>query len=109
MPNSYLDNILEAVEFQLLVARATGSTTIALNNISAELFMQMLQEKKKQETCDFCHEDKDGYTKTHGAFYLTLDVHQGWLLHAGKCKPRKIDHCPLCGRKLLTFKEEVMR
>ena len=66
--------------------------------------------ENKQEKCTYCHEDRDGYVSANGAFFLSLDRHEGWLLHAGKsCKPRPIKYCPMCGRKLLSFKEEVIQ
>lgn len=50
--------------------------------------------------CPFCHEDSDGYTTMVGAFYLHKSPIYGWCLNAGKCKPRPIKYCPICGRNL---------
>lgn len=103
------EQIRESVEFQLMVARATNTSSISVPATYGFVFMSLLEEKMKQETCDFCHEDRDGYTKAHGAFYLSHDKFEGWLLHAGKkaCKPRPVKYCPLCGRELLPIQEEL--
>ena len=50
--------------------------------------------------CQYCHEDNEGYSTVFGAFWINYSVHEGWLLHAGKCKPRPINYCPICGRRL---------
>lgn len=55
---------------------------------------------EKIEKCQYCHEDAEGYSTMFGAFWIRNSVHEGWLLHAGKCKPRPINHCPICGRRL---------
>ena len=102
------EEIRETLMFQLGFANLAKIHNISISAEDGTLFLLMIEESMKQVTCDFCHEDKDGYTKTNGAFYLTLDMFEGWRLHAGKCKPRAVSHCPMCGRKLLTFKEEVI-
>ena len=56
--------------------------------------------------CVHCHEDSEGYVVAFGAFWLSHSVHNGWLLHAGKCKPRQIRYCPMCGRKLGNIEQE---
>ena len=51
--------------------------------------------------CDFCTEDKDGYVKKMGAFSISEPFHKGeYYLRTKHCKPRKINFCPMCGRKL---------
>lgn len=61
------------------------------------------------ELCPFCHEDKDGYTRAFGAFYLLWDRWDGWCLHAGKCKPKPIKFCPMCGDDLRRRKVNARR
>lgn len=103
------EQIKECVEFQIMVAQATNTTSLSIPAKYGLVFMSLLDEKLSQETCKYCHEDREGYVTANGAFYLTLDSHDGWLLHAGKtpCKPRPIKYCPMCGRKLLTIQEEL--
>ena len=102
--------IRDCVEFQIMVAQATSTSSLSIPVKYGLVFMSLLDEKMSQETCEYCHEDREGYTKAYGAFYLTLDRHEGWLLHAGKsCKPRPIKYCPMCGRKLLTIQEELQK
>ena len=104
------EQIREAVEFQLLVAQGTSTSNIAVSVKNGLVFMSLLDEKIKQETCPYCHEDKEGYVKSNGAFYLYYDRFEGWLLHAGKsCKPRPVKYCPMCGRELLTIQEELKK
>ena len=50
--------------------------------------------------CQYCHEDREGYSTQFGAFWIRYSVHEDWLLHTGKCKPVPIEHCPKCGRRL---------
>ena len=56
---------------------------------------------QEQDGCDYCKADNDGFRKMFGAFSLVNPLHgKGWHIHAGKCKPREIHYCPMCGRKL---------
>ena len=49
--------------------------------------------------CQFCHEDRDGYYKMIGSFYISNPFSKGeYYLNGGKMKPRKINYCPMCGR-----------
>ena len=49
--------------------------------------------------CQFCHEDRDGYYKMIGPFYISNPFSKGeYYLNGGKMKPRKINYCPMCGR-----------
>ena len=51
--------------------------------------------------CPFCHEDREGYYKMLGAFYISNPFHRGeYYINCGHAKPRKINFCPLCGREL---------
>ena len=100
--------IRDCVEFQIMVAQATNTTSLSIPAKYGLVFMSLLDEKTAQETCEYCHEDKDGYTKSHGAFCLLYDRFEGWQLHAGKsCRPRPVKYCPMCGRRLLTIQEEL--
>lgn len=103
------NTIREAVEFQLLVAQGTNTSNIAVSVKNGLVFMSLLDEKLSQERCTYCHEDREGYVSANGAFFLSYDRFDGWLLHAGKskCKPRPIKYCPMCGRRLLTIQEEL--
>lgn len=61
-----------------------------------------LQEQEERERgCEYCHEDGDGYRKMIGAFSITNPFHGDvWNLEARHCKPRQINFCPMCGRRL---------
>ena len=49
--------------------------------------------------CQFCHEDREGYDKMIGPFYISNPFSKGeYYLNGGKMKPRKINYCPMCGR-----------
>ena len=51
--------------------------------------------------CEYCKEDSEGFRRMFGAFSLVNPFHgKTWQIHAGKCKPREINFCPMCGRKL---------
>ena len=51
--------------------------------------------------CEYCNEDSEGYRKMLGAFSLENPFHgKTWKICAGKCKPREIYFCPMCGRRL---------
>lgn len=51
--------------------------------------------------CEYCQEDSEGFRKVLGAFSIIDPFHRGeYYLNAGKAKPRKINFCPMCGRKL---------
>lgn len=51
--------------------------------------------------CPFCHEDREGYYKMIGAFYISNPFHRDeYYINGGKLKPRKINFCPMCGGKL---------
>ena len=101
--------IRDCVEFQIMVAQATNTTSLSIPAKYGLVFIALLDEKTSQEKCIYCHEDREGYITANGAFYLSLDRHEGWLLNAGKSKikPRPIKYCPMCGRILLTIQEEL--
>ena len=49
--------------------------------------------------CQFCHEDREGYYKMIGPFYISNPFSRGeYYLNGGKMKPRKINYGPMCGR-----------
>lgn len=51
--------------------------------------------------CEYCKEDSEGFRRMFGAFSLVNPFHgKTWQIHAGKCKPREINFCPMCGRRL---------
>lgn len=54
--------------------------------------------------CPYCHPDAEDYVKANGAFWIYEDRHNGWLIHAGKCKPQPINYCPMCGKKLERYR-----
>lgn len=103
------NQIKESVEFQIMVAQATNTSSLSIPAKYGLAFIALLDEKMSQEKCHYCHEDREGYVSANGAFYLSIDRHEGWLLHAGKSKvkPRPVKYCPMCGRKLLTIQEEL--
>lgn len=69
--------------------------------ISMALTALRAQQEQIEPECDFCTEDKDGYVKKMGAFSISEPFHKGeYYLRTKHCKPRKINFCPMCGRKL---------
>ena len=51
--------------------------------------------------CEYCKEDNEGFRKMFGTFSLENPFHgKTWKICAGKCKPREIYFCPMCGRRL---------
>lgn len=98
------NQIRESVEFQIMVAQSTDARSISTPVNYGLVFMSLLDEKINQESCPYCHEDREGYIKSNGAFYLYYDKFEGWLLHAGKsCKPRPVKFCPMCGKKAFNY------
>ena len=56
---------------------------------------------QEQDGCEYCKADNDGFRRMFGAFSLVNPFHgKGWQIHAGKCKPREINFCPMCVRRL---------
>ena len=56
---------------------------------------------QEQDGCEYCKEDSEGFRRMFGAFSLVNPFHgKTWQIHAGKCKPREINFCPMCGRRL---------
>ena len=57
-------------------------------------------ERNELKPCPYCHEDGEGYYTANGAFWVGYSFIDGWQLHGGKCKPRTVNYCFMCGRKL---------
>lgn len=56
---------------------------------------------RELDGCEYCKEDNEGFRRMFGAFSLANPLHgKTWQIHAGKCKPREINFCPMCGRRL---------
>ena len=56
---------------------------------------------QEHDGCEYCNEDSEGFRKMFGAFSLVNPFHgKTWQICAGKCKPRQIYFCPMCGRRL---------
>lgn len=75
-------------------------------NLSAVMALgAVMLDAKKQEICEYCHEDSDGYVmplekNSHAFIRFGMD---GWelSLHAkGWHGSTKIKYCPMCGREL---------
>ena len=77
---------------------------------SVDAFKMVITALREQETvtngltndgCEYCNEDRYGYRKMLGAFSIYNPFHgYEYYLNCGKVKPRKINYCPMCGRKL---------
>lgn len=75
---------------------------IAENMIANGITVQEL------EGCEYCKEDSEGFRRMFGAFSLVNPFHgKTWQIHAGKCKPREINFCPMCGRRLTNNRKEI--
>ena len=56
---------------------------------------------QEMDGCDYCKEDSEGFRRMFGSFSLVNPFHGNtWQISAGKCKPREINFCPMCGRRL---------
>ena len=56
---------------------------------------------QEMDGCEYCKEDSEGFRRMFGAFSLVNPFHgKTWQIHAGRCKPREINFCPMCGRRL---------
>ena len=75
-------------------------------NLSAVMALgAVMLDTKKQEICEYCHEDFDKYVKPiekNGHAYIHFGMN-GWCLELsakGWHGETKINYCPMCGRKL---------
>lgn len=83
---------------------------VSIRHMNAALIEEIRQKQNEvlcvssnllQEDCRFCNEDIDGYRKVLGAFSISNPFHgRDFYLNAGKLKPRKINFCFMCGRRL---------
>lgn len=70
-----------------------------------ELAVEALKAQAGQASCEYCHEDTDGYARPlekngHAFIHYGLD---GWcigLSARGWLGKVKINYCPMCGRRL---------
>ena len=76
-------------------------------NLSAVMALgAVMLDTKRQEICEYCHEDFDGYVKpieknSHAYIHFGMN---GWELSLkanGWNGNAKIRYCPMCGRDLL--------
>ena len=64
----------------------------------------VMSDTKKQEICEYCHEDFDSYVKPiekNGHVYIHFGMN-GWCLELsakGWHGEAKINYCPMCGRR----------
>jgi len=64
----------------------------------------VMSDTKKQEICEYCHEDFDSYVKPiekNGHAYIHFGMN-GWCLELsakGWHGEAKINYCPMCGRR----------
>ena len=75
-------------------------------NLSAVMTLgAVMLDTKKQEICEYCHEDSDKYVKPiekNGHAFIHFGMN-GWCLELrakGWHGETKINYCPMCGRKL---------
>ena len=70
-----------------------------------EMAIKALQTQQKQTTCDFCHEDREGYIKPiekNCHAFVSFGIN-GWGLYLqakGWHNEVQINYCPMCGREL---------
>lgn len=53
------------------------------------------EAEQREKGCEYCKTDIDGYSTAFGAFWV-----EDTMLRTKHCKPRPINYCPMCGRKL---------
>jgi hypothetical protein len=62
---------------------------------------QFARDNNVPSKCDYCQEDREGYRKALGSFFLANPFHGSvWQIKTKRTKPRQIFFCPMCGRKL---------
>ena len=75
-----------------------------------KMAIEALQTQQKQTTCDFCHEDRDGYIKPiekNCHAFVRFGIN-GWGLYLqakGWHNEVQINYCPMCGRELKKVRE----
>ena len=75
------------------------------NRSAIRIIKSLPSAQLKNDDCDYCHEDSDGYVKPiekncHAAIHFGMN---GWCLELrakGWHGETKINYCPMCGRKL---------
>jgi hypothetical protein len=88
-------DVMETLVELLTETRDMGIGFVVDNLISHGVTVQEL------DGCEYCKEDSEGFRRMFGAFSLVNPFHgKTWQIHAGKCKPREINFCPMCGRRL---------
>ena len=88
---------------KLVKAINEGSYDVNLSAVMA--FGAVMSDIKKQEICEYCHEDFDKYVKPiekncHAFIHFGMN---GWCIELqakGWHGEAKINYCPMCGRKL---------
>lgn len=84
------------------------SCNIARNGFVADFLIANGVTVQELNGCEYCKEDSEGFRRMFGAFSLANPFHgKTWQIHAGKCKPREINFCPMCGRRLSKPPKEV--
>lgn len=59
------------------------------------------EQEQREQGCEYCREDREGFYRAIGSFFLSNPFHKGeYFLNGGKLKPRKIEFCPMCGKRL---------
>lgn len=80
-------------------------TIIDFNELPVECPLVALPQSPTQDSCEYCHEDSDGYVKpieknSHAFVRFGMD---GWELSLkanGWHGEARIKFCPMCGRRL---------
>lgn len=86
--------------YTVYICPKCNKSTTVMTPHCAHCGKRLVRGKLLEDKCKFCHLDSDDYSCMFGAFWLYPSVHEGWKIHAGKCKSQKVDYCPKCGRKL---------
>ena len=106
MENKEMDDVkIKVIDSDKLVnAINEGSYDVNLSAVMA--LGAVMLGTKKQEICEYCHEDSDGYVtpleKNCHAFVRRSPI-DGWILSVKYGAWRKdipIRFCPMCGRRL---------
>ena len=89
---------------KLLEETSIGAMMFGDKNLVAVCYFAVSAIREQEELergCEYCVEDSEGYRKTLGAFSITNPFHGSvWNLETSHCKPRQINFCPMCGRRL---------
>ena len=102
-PETMVETLAEIEYYGGFRGRAKAAN--ALYDACALAVTVLREQEERERGCEYCKEDGNGYRKMIGAFSITNPFHGDvWNLETRHCKPRQINFCPMCGRRLYSPK-----